>query len=160
MIVNQHIDGVDRHAVPIAIRNSEGGPTSYLNVTIWHIPFIGCIFRVVRINTAATIASKPGNINDRVVFDEEVAFLIQINSADAFLFGIRDGNVAVIKGQIRVGDQIGRATGFGGVISCLNIQRAVYKGQISAVRVAIFSFLWIHCFPIRCRFTSMNTKFF
>ena len=106
MIVNQHIDGVDRHAVPIAIRNSEGGPTSYLNVTIWHI----LIFRVVRINTAATRASKPGNINDRVVFDEEVAFLIQINSADAFLFGIRDGNVAVIKGQIRVGDQIGSCT--------------------------------------------------
>ena len=106
MIVNQHIDGVDRHAVPIAIRNSEGGPACYLDFAVWHIDII----RIVCINTAATRASKPGNINDRVVFDEEVAFLIQINSADAYLFGIRDGNVAVIKGQIRVGDQIGSCT--------------------------------------------------
>ena len=106
--INQNIDWIDSHTVPVAISDRDRGATGNLNITVRHI----LVFGVIRVNAACAIAVETGNFNLRTVRYIKIALFIEVHTAAACMIGRAvERERSVIKGEIRTVDKVSRTAG-------------------------------------------------
>ena len=106
--INQNIDWIDSHTVPVAISDRDRGATGNLNITVRHI----LVFGVIRVNAACAIAVETGNFNLRTVRYIKIALFIEVHTAAACMIGRAvERERSVIKGKIRTVDKVSRTAG-------------------------------------------------